>query len=169
MAKLIKASAPTLLRLELENVASDGLGSMPAEVVSALLAVAPRLHSLVVKNMAGLPEFLRSGTPLDAILTALVEIRALDLCAHGYSLSTILPGLQNLQHLSSLTVVNNTLYANARPSRLLSSTAAVDFLLNSASIRTLALPRQLSASWTSGETETVKRTAQIKGVKLVWA
>lgn len=169
LATLINASATTLLRLELEDVPSDGLDSVPDEVVSALLAVAPRLRSLVVRPSAYLSSIPSTSTPLDAILSALVEVRALDLRTCGLTLSTILPRLQTLQNLYSVAIAGDAPYDFLGGSPLLSSTAVVDFLVNSASIRAFTLSLQFSTSWSAKETEMVQSTAQTEGVKFGWA
>lgn len=99
----------------------------------------------------------------------LKDVRLLELGVNGFDLATILPLLQPLQHLESLSISENAVLHNYQPFDEITSQAAIDFLGASPSIRFLRLPHQLKHYWANAEVLNVRNAAEERRVDFNFA
>lgn len=166
---LLKSGLSTLRHLHLGKITTDvdALNHISNDVKASFATIAPQLVTLgAVFDLSAWG--LRTYAPSDffsSTLTVLKDVDTLSLGIIGFSLSTILPLLQPLVHLRTLSIGPSTLQAAQATFHQLTSQATIDFVYGAVALKTLTLPRQLGKVWTKDELEKVKAAAELKGVR----
>lgn len=163
---LIEASQVTLRHLDLGIMGdySHSLASLTSKVMEPIVQVAPRLHSFKLATRCYSRSSYALNEHLSASLSALKEIRHLELGLQGFKLSLVLPTLQSLEHLSNLSITEKAAEYSYYPVTQLTTQATTDFILAAPSLKRLTLPHQLEASWFEDELEDVQEAAKERGV-----
>lgn len=133
-------------------------------VMAPIAEIALQIHSLTAKTKHNPLELFSPRQYLSSTLSRLKDIRTLELGVNGFDLATILPILQPLQHLETLSITEKGAPCFSDPFSRLESQAAVDFLSSAPAIRFCTLPHQLVAFWLDDEIEDVETAAQKCGV-----
>lgn len=134
------------------------------DLLPSLISVAPQLLSFEAETDGWLYYFEDATKRFDAVLDALRDVRHVKLGCTAFQLSSLLARLQPLQHLHTVVISGQPRTQDAVPVDEITSTSALDFIAESASIRFLTLPRELEQTWTAQEIATVRSAAAEKDV-----
>ncbi|ORY52835.1 hypothetical protein BCR35DRAFT_18677 [Leucosporidium creatinivorum] len=113
----------------------------------------------------GMRNAYTSSDFLSTTLAALRDVGSLSLGDLGFSFSAILPLLQPLPHLHTLSIRHSNLEEQQGPFHQLTSKSAIDFVNAAVALKSLTLPRQMKDVWTKDELKRVKSAAKKRNVR----
>ncbi|ORY84164.1 hypothetical protein BCR35DRAFT_303250 [Leucosporidium creatinivorum] len=144
--------------------------SFPPGYFDPIVPVAPQLLSLVALSEASYFADVLLEEHWWPTFCALRDVQELQIGCVGYKLDEIFPLLQQLQHLTTLSISHldppSPYPRNIPHFDKLTSATTLEFIAETPALRSLALPRQLRPIWTAEELAEVKAAAEEKGLCL---
>ena len=157
---LVTASKNTLRHLDLGTVGVEHLATM--ELFAPILAVAPQLLSFKISS-----DCKRAGYSsvdyLVPLLSALRDIRTLDLGLSGFPLSSFCTLFQPLQHLQTLCISDRSIGRSHGLFSQLTPQSALAFAQTAPSLKFLVLPRQYRKLWPDDGRKAIARALRGRG------
>ncbi|ORY84190.1 hypothetical protein BCR35DRAFT_303282 [Leucosporidium creatinivorum] len=171
LVALLAQATSTLCHLDLGKRIADraSLADLPLTLSASLVTAAPQLISFAaVLDVNSWPYATYAESDyLISTLSAFRDIQEVSLGILGFSFSAILPLLQPLLHLRTLSIGKSKLSADKGPFHELTSTAAIDFINGAAALKSLTLPWQMEVVWTKDELKQANSAAKEKGVRFL--